>query len=104
MASGNWALYDLKLALKWVSAHIHGFGGEKTKITLAGERAGGVLVSMLLLDEETRGIGCVLSLFWPFFIGALFSPHSRSGNIEWQYFLPMGNTGKSRCDCGPPGG
>ncbi|OWA52158.1 putative acyl-CoA-binding protein [Hypsibius exemplaris] len=69
-APGNWALYDLKLAIKWVHTHAHAFGGDKTKLTLAGERAGGALVSMLLLDEDIRALvhgGMTLS-------GNVFSP------------------------------
>ncbi|XP_055354810.1 carboxylesterase 5A-like [Paramacrobiotus metropolitanus] len=70
VASGNWALYDLKLAVKWVHNNIQGFGGEKTKLTLAGERAGAALVSMLLLDDDVRGLvhGAVT------FSGNMFSP------------------------------
>ena len=37
----NAALYDQQFALKWVQKNIHLFGGDCSKVTIAGESAGG---------------------------------------------------------------
>lgn len=52
----NLGLEDAVAALKWVHAEIGAFGGDKAKVTIMGESAGGVLVSALLSREDARSL------------------------------------------------
>src|SRR5689334_20530300 len=54
--SGNYGLQDMIAGLQWVKANIAKFGGDPTRVTIFGESAGGIAVSMLAASPAAKGL------------------------------------------------
>uniref|UniRef100_A0A3B3RKU5 Carboxylic ester hydrolase n=1 Tax=Paramormyrops kingsleyae TaxID=1676925 RepID=A0A3B3RKU5_9TELE len=55
-ARGNWGFLDQIAALQWVQANIESFGGDSQSVTIFGESAGGISVSLLVLSPLSSGL------------------------------------------------
>lgn len=55
-ASGNYAYLDQAAALQWLHRNIASFGGDPTRITIAGESAGSVSVSAQMVSPLAKGL------------------------------------------------
>lgn len=55
MATGNQAVKDIIVALKWVQKNISNFGGDPENVTIFGESAGGALTHCLALTPLAKG-------------------------------------------------
>jgi para-nitrobenzyl esterase len=54
--SGNFGIQDQIAGLRWVKANIARFGGDPTRVTIFGESAGGIAVSMLAASPAAKGL------------------------------------------------
>jgi len=54
--SGNYGLLDMIAGLQWIRKNIAAFGGDTGKVTIFGESAGGIAVSMLCASPLAKGL------------------------------------------------
>ncbi len=54
--SGNYGLLDMIAGLQWIQRNISAFGGNPKRVTIFGESAGGIAVSMLCASPLAKGL------------------------------------------------
>ncbi|XP_043475409.1 esterase E4-like [Leptopilina heterotoma] len=56
VAPGNYGLKDQVLALKWIQNNIQFFGGNRSRVTIFGESAGGSSASLHAFSNNSKGL------------------------------------------------
>lgn len=56
VSEGNLGLHDQLEALRWVKAHIAGYGGDPDNVTVVGQSAGGISIRLLMRTPSARGL------------------------------------------------
>ncbi|KAH7390379.1 Alpha/Beta hydrolase protein [Cadophora sp. MPI-SDFR-AT-0126] len=82
---GNYALKDQACAFRWIKENISGFGGDPNRITAAGESAGAICISTLLLVNTP-------ALFNQAIIMSGESTLRKARRMRWQNKLYATNT------------
>jgi para-nitrobenzyl esterase len=54
--SGNYGLLDMIAGLEWVKKNVRAFGGDPARVTIFGESAGAIAVSMLCASPLAKGL------------------------------------------------
>lgn len=55
-AEGNYAMWDQQLAFQWVKSNIGDYGGNPASVTIYGQSAGGISVSLQALHPGNQGL------------------------------------------------
>ncbi|KAJ7793691.1 extracellular triacylglycerol lipase precursor [Mycena olivaceomarginata] len=87
-ASGavNLGIKDQFAALQWIQLHIESFGGDKDKVTLFGQSAGSIMMSIQFLNPSICDLARA-AIFESGYQGTtpLFPP--ARGEVDWQNFV-----------------
>ncbi len=90
-SSGNYGLLDQIAALEWVRKNIAGFGGDRNRVTIFGESAGGGSVCLLLISPPARGLFHRAIAQSP---GGMYSP-TRHRSETWYGLTPLEKAGET---------
>lgn len=83
MPACNWGLLDQQAALRWVCDNVVAFGGDPTRVTLAGQSSGGTSIFALLASPASTGLfsGAISMSGSPNITISLSAAHAQNAEI-----------------------
>ena len=90
-ASGNYGIQDQIAALRWIHDNIAAFGGDPSKVTIAGQSAGGMSVHALIASPPAKGLfrGAIVEAGG---IGGTFGPKGTAETNGQAFVGTLGTT------------
>lgn len=96
--TGNYGLWDQRMAIEWVRENINSFGGNPDMITIFGESAGSISVGLHALFPGNKGLfNRAIMQSGPG--NSLFSTNNRSADVFTDFSFSVGCTEKPYIVC-----
>ncbi|XP_065202764.1 esterase E4-like isoform X2 [Planococcus citri] len=88
--TGNQALKDVILSLKWIKENIHVFGGDPENITLMGSSSGSAIVHMLLLSPLADGLFHKAVLMGMYIFSPVLALREENASVAYEIACQLG--------------